>query len=313
MVDEAVSVAISTIVTHVSPHIDEICAIWLLRRYGRSQFIGIEAAPVIFWSEGTTAIMKSPEEFLAEGVLLVGVGGGMFDEHSTVDSERKSGKCSATLVAEHLGIDDDPALEFILDFVERNDLNGSGSMFDIASICRKMYTMMPAEKVINWATLALEAFYREQAKFAQQAVSEYHGARVFNVPNGANHTMKVVVIQSDNDMVAKFARAARGGNAALVIQKQSSGNVQIFSNRKYKVNMNKIAHFIRLAEQKKKGKIFTFNSEDLERDGSVRGAEEWHFFKKGQMLLNGSTSHPDVPPTNLPLEEITKIVRNCVF
>lgn len=307
-----VALQIVKIVTHTNPHIDEICGIWMLRKFGSKHFPNIEKSTIEYWSKGSTLLQKTAEELLAEGILLVGIGGGMFDEHPTIDSERKKDKCAATLIAEHLGLDDDPALEMILSFVERDDLSGSGSIFELGSLCRKMYNILPTEKVILWATMALEAIYREQAQFAHQALIEYSKARISTVRNGEN-SAKIVTIESDDETVAKFARSARGGAAALVIQKQSTGNVQIFSNRKFRPNMEKIARFIRLSEQKTKGKILTLKPEDLERDGSVRGAEEWHFFKKGQMLLNGSSSHPDVPPTKIALTEITRIACACIF
>jgi len=305
------AIPINEIATHNNPHIDEIEGIRLLRRFGQNHFPGIEKASVVFWSKGGPELQKTAEEYLTEGILLVGIGGGMFDEHPTLETERKNGKCAATLIAEYLGLDDDPALEFILDFVQRDDLNGSGSMFELGSLCWKMYNIMPAEKVILWANLALETIFHEQDKFNREAAKEFMKARIFTVRDNGN-SLKVAVVESDNEVVAKFARSARGGNSALVIQKQSTGNVQIFLNRRFGfVKMEKIAKFIRLAEQKAKGKLISLSEETLKREGSVPGAEEWHFFKKGQMLLNGSVSHPEVPPTKISLEEIMRIVCNC--
>jgi hypothetical protein len=211
----------------------------------------------------------------------------------------------------NMGLEDDPALEFILDFVRRNDLNGSGSMFDIGSLTRKMYKTYPPEVVINWASMALDSVYQEQLRFAKEAAEEFGSrAKKFTLKNSA----KVIIIESDNDLVAKFARSRRGGFASVVIQKGNTGNVQVFSNRKshVRIDMAKIAQFIRLEEQKRKGRVVTLKPEELRRDGEVKGAEEWHYFQKGQMLFNGSLSHPDVPPTNLDLDTIRRIVCNCI-
>lgn len=302
---------VNKLVTHVMPHIDEICAFWLLRTFGESFFPGVKTAPVEFWSAGGAELTKTADDFLKEGTLLVGIGGGMFDEHPTLNNERKDRQCAATLVAEHLGLGDDPALEFIMDFVRRDDLNGSGSMFDIGSLSRKMYNVYPPEVAMNWASMALDCVYSEQVRFAKEAAEEFRSkAKKYALKNGAT----VAVIESDNDLVAKFARSRRGGFASVVIQKNSTGNVQVFSNRKcpVRIDMAKISQFIRLEEQKKKGKVITLKPEDLRRDGEVRGAEEWHYFKKGEMLFNGSLSHPDVPPTNIDLDTIRRIVCTCI-
>lgn len=311
---EIVPIPISKLVTHVNPHADEVFAFWELRTFGKKHFPGVESAPIEFWSNGDVNLQIPEDEHLKQGTLLVGIGGGKFDEHPTINTGRKERECAATLVAKYLEIDDDPALEYLLDFVWRNDLKGDGSMFDIASICRKMYSFLPPEKVILWTTLGFQAIYREQAQFVQQAVEEYRKAQVFTVQDGGR-SMKIVVIESNDEVVAKYARAARGGNATVVIQRRSTGNVQIFLNRNrhhLPVNLKRVARFIRLKEQKKKGTRLTLNQEILEQEGTVLGAEEWYLFK-GQGLFNGSASHPDVLPTNLPLEEITRIVCGCVF
>ena len=303
---------INKILTHTNPHIDEICGIWLLRKFGGNHFRGIASAPLEFRSGGNTKFEMTAEEYLEQGILLVGIGGGMFDEHPTVDAERKKEKCAATLIAEYLGVNDNPELDKILDFVRRNDLNGNESMFDIGSICLKMYSIMSTEKVILWATLALETIYREQDQFNRVAAEELKKARIYSFRSRGS-AIKIAAIESDNEVVAKFARSARGGNIAIVIQKQNSGNVQIFLNRRFGwIPMQKIARFIRLAEARFGGKAITTDKEILEREGSVQGAEDWHFFKKGQMLLNGSSTHPDVPPTKIPFGEIAAIICRCI-
>ena len=302
---------VQKIATHVNPHIDEICGIWLLRKFGNEHFPGIKEAVVEFFGNGNTTLQMTAEECLEKGIILVGIGGGMFDEHPTITTERKNGKCATTLIAEYLSVDDNPALEQILKFVCQNDLKGSGSISEIASICLKMYKILPAEKVGIWANLALETIFHDQEQFNHEAADEFKKARIFRVGNNGD-SLRIAVVESDNEVIAKFARSKSGGNSAIVIQKQSSGNVQIFLNRKFGwVKMDNIAKHIRLAEQKVKGRFITLKEEDLKKEGSVPGAEEWHFFKKGQMILNGSMSHPDVPASKISLQEIIRIVVNC--
>lgn len=307
---------INKIATHVNPHVDEIAGIWMLRKFGSKHFPGIEKAPVEYWGNGTSSMPQTPEEYLNEGILLVGIGGGMFDEHSTVEGERKEDKCAATLIADYLGISDNPELEKILEFVQKNDLKGTGTMFDIASVSRRMYQFVAsAEQVMKWVVVALETMYLDQLQFVQNAAKEYAKASVHTVRNSDGGEHKVVVIESDDPLVAKFAFSTGGGKMSVVVQRRSTGNVQIFSNKRQKPDMDKIARFIRVAAQKANGTTKTLKPEDLIREGSVAGAEEWYYFRtKGTCgLFNGNTSHPDVPPTTLPLEEIVRIVCNCVF
>ena len=63
------------------------------------------------------------------------------------------------------------------------------------------------------------------------------------------------------------------------------------------------------AEIEKKKSFQTTDWARLQREGSVSGAEEWHYHPGGQFLLNGSLSAPGTSPTRLSLDEIRKAVR----
>lgn len=78
-----------TIITHLKPHIDEICAVWLLKRYlpnWRNAEIKF-----VHTDELVPPIIDNDER------LHVGVGRGQFDEH-----KGDLGECAASLVYRHL-------------------------------------------------------------------------------------------------------------------------------------------------------------------------------------------------------------------
>lgn len=72
------------LITHVRPHLDEICAIWLMRR-----FADAAGSEVSFVQNSTRPddVDKDPE------VVYIGVGRGKYDEHRGV-----MGECAASLV-----------------------------------------------------------------------------------------------------------------------------------------------------------------------------------------------------------------------
>ena len=306
-----------TIVTHVNPHLDEITAIWLLRRFGEKKFLGISTAKITFWSTGGQAPDgRSAEDYEREGILLIGIGGGCFDEHPANGSARKKGECAATLVAKALGVDNDPALEKILKFAVNSDLKGTSHLFDLASIVKVLHQEYPdnPEKVMEWATIGLEAKYQEQLQFFNAAIELAKAdfekdANIENILGPHGRTLKMATIISDNPQMSKFARSDYGGNADIVIQQRSSGNVQIFTNRFSGLVLYDVVQMIRLAEQEVKGKIVTTDWKELASEGKVEGVEEWYFQKAGQMLLNGSLTATQVPSTRLSLEKIKEIVR----
>lgn len=306
-------VKFDTIVTHERTHLDEYLAIFLLRKFGEEKFPGISEAKVIFWnSGGQTPDARTANDYEKEHALLVGIGGGRFDEHPTTDGDRKEGECAATLVAKALGIADDPSLEKILKFAVNNDLKAAAHPFDLAYIAKVMHQQYPnnPEIVMEWVMAGLEAKYHEQASFFNETKKEFDRIAEIEVIQGPRgKSIKMTTVVSDDEQMSKFARSVYGGNIAVVIQKKSSDNVQIYTNRQYGLTLYDVAQMLRLAEQEAKGKIVTKEWKALASEGKVEGAEEWFFFQAGQILLNGSLTATGVPPTKLSLEKIREIVR----
>ncbi len=159
---------IDAIVTHRGPHIDEICAIWLLRKFGTKHFSGIAEADFIFEGSGGDHVNGlSPEQLEAEGIIVIGVGAGKFDEHPGVKTFGKPDECASTLVAKELGIESDLALEHILRFAKNSDLRGGNQPFDLGALVKSMHQANPDTdlEVMKWAMKALEAKYAEQLAF----------------------------------------------------------------------------------------------------------------------------------------------------
>ena len=95
----------------------------------------------------------------------------------------------------------------------------------------------------------------------------------------------------------------------MVIQRQSSGNTQIYTNKKIRLFIQDVVQMVRVSEQEAGGKTGATNWEALSLEGKIEGAEEWYYHKTGQMLLNGSLTAKGVPPTRLSLEQIKSLVR----
>lgn len=200
--------------THEAPHLDEIAAKWLIEKFGNKEFL---------------------DKYAPNRTLEVGIGGGSFDEHP-VHGERKEDECATTLVAKALGVDDEPALEKILKFVVTHDLKGGVQPFDLAYLVNLLHRQFPndPEKVIEWATIGLEAKYQEQLQFFTATKQEFErAAEIEEIQGPGGQILKMVTVVSDDEQMSKFARSSLGGRAAIVIQKRSSGNVQIYTNKRY--------------------------------------------------------------------------------
>jgi hypothetical protein len=305
-------VRFTEMLTHERPHLDEIVAIWLLRKFGEQRFPGVATAGVSF-----TTVRKlvdagaKPEELEARGTLLLGIGGGRFDEHPTQDEGRKNGECATTLVAKELGVADDPSLAKILRFVRAADVDGNASPFDISYVVKLLHARHPEDpdRVIEWALVAIEAKYVEQRRFFTVVKPEFDAkAKVWEITAGERR-LRMVTIDSDEDGIHKYARSEYGARAAVVIQRRSSGNVVVFGNKQAGVDLREVVKLVRLAELSAQGLPPETNEEKLVAEGQMPGAEEWFYHRQGQMLMNGSLTQADVPPTKLGLEQIGELVK----
>lgn len=280
---------------HENPHFDEILAWWLLESFGTEEFL---------------------EEYAPNATLQIGIGAGPFDEHPGLGNEKKEGECAATLVAKALGVDDDPALEPLLRYVRVRDLHGGAHPFELEALVKVLHQQFPdrPSKVIRWVETAIEAKYQEQLQFMTETKAEFEQvAEIEEIPGPNRKMLKMVSVVSDNPLMNKFARSSHGGCAAIVIQKHLSGdlagNVQIFTDKRAGIDLRDVIRLIRLEEQKTKGEVVTDRWKALEAEGKVEGAEEWYYHQEGQMLLNGSLTAPNVPPTHLSLKKIKELVK----
>ena len=303
------------IATHRRTHPDELGAIWLVKKFGEKKYPGISTAEVIYWDAGPrTPDGRTPEEYEQEGVLPIGVGGGRLDEHPFLNRPRKEGECAFTLVAKDLGVQDDPAIQQLSEYLVNNDLRGTRQPLDFANFVNVLHRKHPndPEVVMRWAMLALDALYDDQEAFWNSTPQEFRkNAQIEGISGPNGKTLKMVTVLSDNEQMAGFAHFVRGGRAAIVIQQKSSGNVQIFINKSAGLELQfaEIARLVRYAEQNVRENILTTDPQILSAEGIVPGAEVWHCFTQGQMLLNGSLTAPNVPPTHLSLKVIQDLVR----
>jgi len=308
---------IKQIATHVRPHLDEILAIWILRMFGALKFPGIETAEIIYWDAGSkTPDGRSAEEWLADGVLCVGVGGGMFDEHPNLAAKeaRREEECSASLVAKFLGVDEHPALMQLLKVVTGIDTSGGGGRFGVDSTMKLFYAQgLAVEAVAKWVEMWISAHFSKMDHFHTSAKAEFEkNAKVIKTTR-RGQPFVIAAIESNHDSVAGYARSSLGCGADLVIIRKPNGQTFIQPTKRHVDREGRImvgvTSLVRKAEFAKKGGEYKFQDEEmLKSEGSARGSEEWFFHMKMQSLMNGSNSAPNVKPSSLSLEEVVTCV-----
>lgn len=304
---------IHTIVTHFRPHLDEVVGIVLLLWYGEKKYPGIGNAKITFCDAGTTPDGKSWQQLEKEGVVLIGTGGSRFDEHPTLHKDRKEGECAASLVATYLGISEEPWLAKLMRYTCINDTKGGSNPFELAgmiNLMNKRWFDQNPSATLEWSMNAVQVYLEEQIKFFTETSKEFEMYSEVINSTCKGKDIVIVKVTGDNDQLGAYARSAAGASADIVIQKNSNGNVVISTKKTSFINLDDVARAIRLKEMRIKN-ITCKNPGDpaLKGEAKVPGAEEWHYHKAANMLLNGGKSAPGVPPTKIALGTLVAIVK----
>lgn len=134
------------VVLHHMPDVDAIVGAWLYTRFCK------EINNFLFWSGGPETLPQG------EGFIAIDIGGGKFDHHPP---QKFPGECAATLVAKKIEIDKDPALQEILEYTVKNDLQGIRSLLDFADFTRCINQQYPEdpERTLKIGFEILDALY----------------------------------------------------------------------------------------------------------------------------------------------------------
>ena len=119
-------IPIKCILTHMNPDLDAILSILLLRRFGKTQFPGVQTAEIAFCAAGKLPQDKTAEELEKEGILAVDVGGGRLDAHPVGNqvNETKWERCASDLTAEAVHVINHPAWQALIEYTRQQDTTG---------------------------------------------------------------------------------------------------------------------------------------------------------------------------------------------
>ncbi len=123
-----------------------------------------------------------------------------------------------------------------------------------------------------------------------------------------NKTRKKFMVTAHTDST-EFHKAALNKGASIVAKQNSKGQIQIFTQKRDRVNIAKIAGRIRSEEFKiRNGEEFPLNPEILLTDGTIDEVPNYHLFIQGGMFLNGSFTAEDQEPTILSLDRTAELI-----
>jgi hypothetical protein len=308
------------IVTLPRVQVDALIACFLLVRFGEERFPGIKDAEYLFWiniPEG-----KTVAELEKEGYILLDMGGGMFDHHAGLDG--KSEKCMSQIVAEQLGIHKNQSIRKLLEYARRDDLLGKGTLsndpidraFGLSGLVNNMNRALPddQELIIKTVMPLFIAHHLEEKKRSEDLPREYEekfraGKTHEAIVQTARGPIKMVMIETDEIAMAGYLRAQR--SVDLVVQKMSSGHVNIITQQKKMFDLSQIAAFLRMAEAEEKGTTLSIAEKDLGAAGRIEGVDEWYLDTRARTIQNGGVRPQWTNPTRLPLVTIGEIIKQA--
>ncbi|MCP6726964.1 MAG: hypothetical protein KJI69_02985 [Patescibacteria group bacterium] len=289
---------IKEIVTHGSPaHLDEILGAILLWRHGEDEFPGVMDAEFRTLAKGESVEKLTKRK----DVILLGVGRGLFDEHG-LPEEQRSKECCATLVAKHLGLDNDPRWSRILNDVLHTDKNPPNLALHLSRTVMLLQKHWALSEVVQHAEDDIRAAWMEQKEFFQVNLMDIE-RHEFNLWGGESW---IAVIRKPQDATVRMARYE---GAAIVVIRHPDDHTQILATNSFALDMRDIVRILRIKEAGKKG----IESKDLPQwryleDQECDEVTEWFFHRDSNNVMNGSKSRPDIPPTRLSLDEILSAI-----
>ncbi len=265
---------VKTLITHINPHLDDICGIWLLKKY-QPEF---KDAKIEFISASHTGEKETEE------IVFVGTGGGKFDEHKEgLDT------CAGSLVYEYLkemGYIPTGSTEQALEkLIAWNRLIDTGkaedSQFDEFSIQSFIRTKDNSTDTSRKSTeLGIEILDRvlEVLKRKEQSILDWEKREEFQSKFGKSFAV------SSETVDREFCREKDGELYLMYDPKHSS--VQFFSPKK------DIQEIYTKAKQ-------------LDPQAS------WFLHQSHHMVICGSSSAPDSKPTKLSFEQLIEVAKTA--
>ncbi len=307
------------IIVHLKAHLDEFVACWLILRFGLKRWYWPEneLPTVLFVADADEAARKYRGR---TDTVLIGIGGGLFDEHRA--DGRLAGTCATDLVANALEISRRRTLQTILEETRKADTRSGQRPFELGTLLkvaqkRRRLTPALAAELFDFVCSRMDDYLDEAKEEWERCPAVFEQAGRIETVRG----ITVASVQSDLTAMPRWLRNERG--AAIVIQRNSKGQIVIFSQKGSAATafMAPIAREVLIQKTTRSGagvdelarRLEAF--EEIVKSGRGRdlpGLSTWYFHIEAGSLLNGSETHPHVTPTKITLDEMAVLVKTVI-
>jgi hypothetical protein len=301
-----------------SPRVDSLGGLYLELRTpeAEAKYPGIRDAEILTWTTGTVSPDgKTWRDYLAEGTLLIGVGGGPLDEHPSPEfGDRKAkGMSTMKLVAKDLGLDKSQLYRRLIQQVTKGDLEKAESQLDISVVVKAKHRRGASlDEVIRWVFPAFDDMVASQQQFLD-AVREARNVELVEIDGPNGQKVCVGLGYSENEQLwagARYYFQGRGKQLAALVECRSSGSVQVFGNQNLGVSMRRVAgawryHELCARNLKRDAEDY---KKSLEDPGQMTLVPNICYQIPGENVLNRSETAPGVEVTCLAADEIRDLV-----
>ena len=268
-----------TLITHINPHLDDIAAIWLYKKF----VPGFSDAKLEFIPASKDAA-KTEE---SEDKIFLGTGGGKFDEHKGDLEDCATSLVWKYLIKENLAPEDIVEKKALDELVEWGRLIDLGKFpeteygdFNVAAFIRPKDATQEGSAKACWLGAEILDRILEVLKNKQQSIKDWEDRVEFDTKFGKSFA---VVSETVNRPFCK----AMGGDLFLMLDPKHGG-VQFFTP----------SHEIDLEPIYKKV---------MELDPDA----DWYLHQSHHMVLCGAGSKPDVQKTKLSFEQLIEASKNA--
>lgn len=295
---------------------DTIIAIYLLKEFGTKKYLNIKQAII---EANPNAGKTGHDENLKNGNLLIDLGGGVYDHHGKANPT-----CASVLVAKDLNIAGDPALSKLLRYAERDDKFGLGTIskdqidraFGLSGLIGSLNKQYPDEpqKIFDYIFPIINAHYKEEYVRVHEIPGEYkkllENNKIIKLELGDKIKLKAVLIESDNISMPGYLRAEVGGRNDIVVQRRSSGHVNILTkSQKNKINLDRLVAIIRGAE------FYTENGLKIDKKypeliipARIPEVQNWYYDPATNSIQNGGVHTELTEATKIPWTNFSKML-----
>lgn len=260
-----------TLVTHINPHLDDIAAIWLFRKF-HPEFT--EAKLEFLSAKSSTATWEDKPVDQDAEVIHFGIGKGKFDEHKGDMHD-----CATSLVWKEIGVQD-PAIDELVHYVTLED---TGKL-----------------PILEFGEFSLPAFIRPKSndsKLSAKAVElgEEILDRILEVLKAKHQAM--IDWESRSESETRFGKtiAVKSSSVDRVFCKRHEGDVFLM----YDPKNTSVQYFT--------PKDIDLEPIYLKLK-DVDPTADWFLHHSHHMVICGSGAAPDSKPTKLSFEQLIDVI-----